>query len=89
MRQRIYQLGSNNYSGCRSSYSTSCLIILDDRLARKYASECGLNFIGTVRLLDIAEQKGLIEDAAATIDEISSNGYRISSEILKMIRTSN
>ena len=65
------------------------LIILDDRLARKYALELGLNFIGTVRLLDIAEQKGLIENAEALIEKISSNGYRISTEILKVIRADN
>ena len=35
----------------------SCLIILDDKLARKYAFKAKLNFIGTVRLLDIAEKK--------------------------------
>lgn len=66
----------------------SSLIILDDRLARKFALESGLDFIGTVRLLDIAQQKGLIENAELTIKEISSNGYRISPEILKLIRAS-
>lgn len=65
------------------------LIILDDRLARKYALELGLNFIGTVRLLDIAEQKGLIDNAESLIEKISSNGYRISTEILKVIRANN
>ena len=62
------------------------LIILDDRLARKFAMESGVDFIGTVRLLDIAEQKGLIDSAETTIKEISSNGYRISPEILTIIR---
>ena len=63
-----------------------CLLILDDRLARKYAAESGLYFIGTVRLLDIAEQKGIINSAESTINTISSNGYRISPDILKHLR---
>ena len=63
-----------------------CLIILDDHLARKYAAKYKLPFIGTVRLLDFAEQQGIIEDAGLIIDKISANGYRISKEILKLIR---
>ena len=62
------------------------LIILDDRLARKFAIASGVDFVGTVRLLDIAEQKGLIDSAELTIKEISSNGYRISPDILSIIR---
>ncbi len=63
-----------------------CLIILDDHLARKFAVKSKLPFIGIVRLLDIAEQHGIIEDAELIIDKISSNGYRISKKILKLIR---
>ncbi len=64
----------------------SCLAIIDDRLARKYAHESGLNFIGTVRVLDIAEKKDLIDSAELLIEQISSNGYRISADILTVIR---
>lgn len=64
----------------------ACLLILDDRLARKYATESGLDFIGTVRVLDIAEQKGIINNAESTINTISSRGYRISPDILKKLR---
>ena len=62
------------------------LIIVDDRLARKQATKLNLDFIGTVRLLDMAEKLGIITDAAQTIEEISRTGYRISKNILKQIR---
>jgi len=64
-----------------------CLIILDDHLARKFAAKSKIPFIGTVRLLDIAEQQGIIKNAELIINKISSNGYRISREILKLIRS--
>ncbi|MES9858090.1 MAG: DUF3368 domain-containing protein [Sedimenticola sp.] len=62
------------------------LLIMDDRLARRYALRKGLNIVGTVRLLDLAEQRGLIESAEECIQEMSDSGYRVSSEILKKIR---
>ena len=64
-----------------------CLVILDDHLARKFAVKSKLPFIGIVRLLDIAEQQGIIKNAELIINKISSNGYRISKEILKLIRS--
>ncbi len=66
--------------------SKNALIIVDDRLARKQAIKLELAFIGTVRLLDMAEKQGIITDAAHTIEAISKTGYRISKDILKQIR---
>lgn len=65
---------------------TDSLLILDDRLARKQAAKLGLAFIGTVRLLDLAEQRGLIDDAEAMVEAIRKTGYRISLDILRRIR---
>lgn len=62
------------------------LLILDDRLARKQAAKLGLAFIGTVRLLDIAERRGLIDDAEVMVEAIRKTGYRISLDILRRIR---
>jgi predicted nucleic acid-binding protein len=36
----------------------NALIIIDDRLARKQVAKLNLAFIGTVRLLDMAEKQG-------------------------------
>ncbi|HHJ21171.1 MAG TPA: DUF3368 domain-containing protein [Gammaproteobacteria bacterium] len=62
------------------------LLIMDDRLARKQAKKYGISFIGTVRILDIAEQQGIIMDAGKIIEIMRKNGYRISPSILAMIR---
>lgn len=63
------------------------LLIVDDRLARRYALKQGLNIVGTVRLLDLAEQRGLIDSAEQCIQEMATVGYRISVELLNLIRS--
>ena len=62
------------------------LLILDDRLVRRYALRRGLNFVGTVRLLDAAERRGLVRDAADCIARIAERGYRISPDLLEHVR---
>ena len=65
------------------------LLIVDDFLARKQALKLGLTFIGTVRLLDIAEKQGIIVNAEQTVEAIRNTGYRISKQILQQIRAIN
>ena len=62
------------------------LVIMDDRLARRYALRQGLSLIGTVRVLALAEERGLVESAAHCIEAMAANGYRISPELLDIIR---
>ena len=62
------------------------LLIIDDRLARRYALRNGLNIIGSVRVLDLAERCGIIGSAEHIIQEMAAHGYRISPAILAMIR---
>lgn len=58
------------------------LIILDDQLARRYASRLELNFVGTVKVLSIAEEKSLIPSAEDLVLQMIDNGYRISTKFL-------
>ncbi len=62
------------------------LLIMDDRLARRYALRRGLAVIGTVRVLVLAEERGLVEGAAACIEAMAANGYRISPALLDLVR---
>jgi len=62
------------------------LLIMDDRLARRYALKRGLSIIGTARLLDIAEQRGLLGSAEDCIQDMAERGYRISTGLLDRIR---
>lgn len=58
------------------------LLIIDDQLARREAVKMQLNFIGTVKVLALAEQKGLIESATACITAMQAVGYRVSPKFL-------
>ncbi len=62
------------------------LLIMDDRLARKQARKLGIRFIGTVRLLVLAEQRDHIESAASAIEMMRTHGYRISLDLLREIQ---
>jgi predicted nucleic acid-binding protein len=64
----------------------SALLLVDDRLARREAARLGLPFIGTVRVLWVAEQRGLIPSAERIVGQMRTNGYRISVELLEVIR---
>jgi len=63
------------------------LLIMDDRLARRYALKQGLNIVGTVRLLDLAERQGKTDSAEQRINEMAECGYRVSVDLLKKIRS--
>ena len=63
------------------------LLIMDDRLARRYALKRGLNIVGTVRLLDLAERLGQIDSAECRIKEMAECGYRVSVDLLRKVRS--
>ncbi len=65
----------------------STLLIADDRLARRYALQKGVNIVGTVRLLDLGERQGLIESTERCINEMIVYGYRIPVDLLRKIRS--
>ena len=62
------------------------LLIMDDRLARRQAMQCGLDHIGTARMLLVAEQRSVINDAATVIQRMAAGGYRISPRILHQLK---
>ena len=62
------------------------LLIVDDRLARREATRRGLDYIGTVRMLHLAEQRSIVDNAEATIQRMAECGYRISPLILRQLR---
>ena len=82
-------LGTGESDSIRLALETreESLLIVDDRLARRYALKQGLNIAGTVRLLDLSEQRGLIDSAEQCIQEMATVGYRISVELLNLIRS--
>ncbi|WP_456414922.1 DUF3368 domain-containing protein [Thiolapillus sp.] len=62
------------------------LLIVDDRLARRYALRQGLPIVGTVRLLYVAEARGLISSAEQCVAAMAEAGYRVSVDLLEKVR---
>ena len=61
------------------------LLIMDDRLARREALQRRLTFVGTVKMLWVAQQRGVITDAAAVLDAMAANGYYLSRQLLEQV----
>lgn len=62
--------------------SERALLIVDDRIARRAAEQLGVNYVGTARLLWLAERRAMIDSAADAIANMAACGYRISPKIL-------
>jgi len=54
------------------------LLIIDDQVARRYATRLGLRFIGTAHVLSLGQERRIIPDARSLLLEMIENGYRIS-----------
>lgn len=63
------------------------LLIMDDRLARREALRQNISFIGTARVVWLAEQQGLIDDAKALLRAMADRGYFISPDLLLKFKT--
>jgi predicted nucleic acid-binding protein len=89
----IYQkiLESNLDSGEASALALAlekkdCLLIIDDYKGRKEAKNLGLTFTGTLGILIIAKQKGLIKSITRILTDIQKTDFRISDTVIKDAR---
>ena len=62
------------------------LLVLDDRLARREARRRRLDYIGTARMLLLAERESIIDDAETAMQRMSELGYRISPSVVQRLR---
>ena len=60
-------------------------VIMDDRLGGKIAHLRGFNVIGTLRLLVLAKDKGLIAGIKPLIEKLKEVGFWISEDVYKDI----
>jgi len=58
------------------------ILVLDDRKARKFARSLGLKLTGTLGILLIAKQRGVIPSVKQILDELRMTDFRISQEII-------
>jgi predicted nucleic acid-binding protein len=52
-------------------------VILDDAVARRYASQAGLKVVGTLGILLLAKARGLVDTIAPFIEMLDSHGFRL------------
>ena len=57
--------------------------ILDDNAARKCARSFGIRVKGTLAVVIMAKQRGLIPSAAAVIRQLQQHGYHIQESIVR------
>jgi predicted nucleic acid-binding protein len=65
------------------------ILILDDLKARKLASELQLKYTGTIGILLLAKNKGLINDFNRVIEKIQETNFRLSNAILERLKSEN
>lgn len=65
------------------------LAIIDERAARKMASNFLVDTIGILGILTLAKQRGLIKYVKSDIDRLRSSGYRISDALYAQILDDN
>lgn len=68
-----------------ASLYPNALLIMDDRLARRAALQRKLTFVGTVKVLWLAQQRQLIPNAAMLLEAMAANGYYLSRQLLEQI----
>lgn len=60
-------------------------LVLDDRGARRYAAGLRPSVIGTVRVLEVARDAGLLPRVLPLLERLRANGFRIGDDLIEMI----
>lgn len=59
--------------------------VIDDRYAREVAQKLGLNVKGSIGLLLLLKEKGLLENPNEVVSKIKESPFRISDKILEVL----
>ncbi|MFW6246069.1 MAG: DUF3368 domain-containing protein [Tangfeifania sp.] len=62
------------------------LLIIDDNKGRREAKHLGIKFTGTMGVLIIAKEKGLIHSISEILEEIKKTDFRLSEELIDEIK---
>ncbi len=63
------------------SQEQKCRIILDDRQARRVGQDMGLRVIGTVGILILAKQRGILSTVKPVLQNLDDTGFYISAAL--------
>ncbi|MDR1588435.1 MAG: hypothetical protein LBS57_13360 [Treponema sp.] len=64
----------------------NALVILDDKKARSYAKNVGLDYTGIIGLLRLAYKKGLIQDIDSIISDLHSIQFHLPGNVKDLIK---
>ena len=85
---RYFQLGNGEKSimslGLKyKEQSSEYYCVIDDKYARKVANKLNLNLKGSIGLLLLLKEKGVLENPNEVVDKIRESPFRISNKILE------
>ena len=63
----------------------NCLLIIDEKKGRRFAQSLNIKIIGTLKVIQIAKQKGIIKAAQPIIEALQKAGFRFSDKIIKIL----
>ena len=60
-------------------------LIIDEKKGRKVAQSLNIEIMGTLRVIQMAKQKGIIEFARPVIEDLQKAGFRFSQKIVNVL----
>ena len=88
MVEKLHEvLGLGEAEAITFAYEKDCIVAIDDRVARKKANSLGLKVIGTIGILIMAKNRGLINNRKflEAIISLRQRGFHISEKIFKKL----
>jgi uncharacterized protein len=77
------ELGSGEIEAIALAVDHGCGILIDDKQGRKVAVALRLQVIGTVGVLVIAKNRGLVSSLKPLLEELRESGYRLSGQLIE------
>lgn len=78
--------GERQAVGLASTFSEDILLLLDDRAGRSVAEKLNIPTTGLIGILLLAKEKGILGNIGPLIDELRSQGYWISDEVVDIAK---